>query len=79
MAVIPSIAIPDADLPDVLESLKAWSGEAIAFAGGQTAYDALPDRAKVRLCIIGIIRSRTRNVRRERAERAISISDVGAT
>jgi hypothetical protein len=76
MAQIPIITIPDADLPDVVEALKTWQGDAVALAGGQVAYDALPDRQKVRALLMAVIKTRTRNVRRERAERAIAVTDV---
>ena len=79
MAQIPAITIPDADLADVLVGLDGWKAEAISRVGGQSAYDALTDRQKVRQHLIAIVRTRTRNVRRERAERLVSFADVDAT
>jgi hypothetical protein len=79
MAVVPAITIPDADLADVVAALSIWEKDALPLVANQAAWDAMPDRAKVRLLLMAIIKTRTRNVRRERAERAISVNDVDAT
>ena len=76
MAVIPAINIPDADMSDVVASLGAWEADAVVLVGGQATYDALADRQKVRALLMAVIKTRTRNVRRERAERAIAVTDV---
>jgi hypothetical protein len=79
MAVIATINIPDADLEDVVAALSIWEKDALPLVANQQAWDAMPDRAKVRLLLMAVIRSRTRNVRRERAERAITFAEVEPT
>ena len=79
MAQIAAITIPDADLDDVLLSLDPWKADAVSRAGGQIAFDALQPRQKIRQLLIAVVRTRTRNIRRERAERAVSFADVDAT
>lgn len=79
MAQIAAITIPDEDLDDILLSLEPWRAEAVSRAGGEVAFAALTNRQKVRQLLIAIVRTRTRNIRRERAERAVSFADVDAT
>ena len=76
MATIPSIDIPNADASDALAAMeKVWLSDTIKRIG-QAAYDALTGPRKARELIITEIRVRTRNYRREQAERAILIPDV---
>ena len=71
MAIIPSITIPNADAADVLEALEqVWKSDAERIFGA-AAYDALPGPQKAQRCIMAMLRVRTRNLRREKAERAV--------
>ena len=75
MATIPAITIPDADLADVLEGVeRVWrkDAEKLLFAD----YETLNDRQKLRVCTMAFYRIHARNLRREKAEKAISVQDV---
>lgn len=78
MAVIPAITIPDADLPDVLTGVESvWKNDAIALAGTQGFdYTALADRQKLRVCTMAFYRIHARNLRREQAQQAVTVTDV---
>ena len=74
--LIPAITIPDADLADVLEGVeRVWrkDAEKLLFPAD---YDVLNDRQKLRVCTIAFYRGHARNLRRERAERSISVTEV---
>jgi len=77
MATIPAITIPDTDLLDVLAGVeRTWHKDAINLIGTEAAYDALADRQKLRACTMAFYRIHARNLRRELAERAISVPEV---
>jgi hypothetical protein len=82
MATIPSITVPNADAGDVLDALELrWKNDALKFffPADEAAYDALTSPQKARECLKASMLVYTRNFRRDRAERAISVTDVDVT
>ena len=71
MAVIPTITIQNTDVSDALEAVEqVWKNDAERIFGADV-YGALGPVQKLQRCIIAMLRVRTRNVRREKAERAV--------
>lgn len=75
MATIPSINVPNPDAADALEALeRVWLPDTERRMG-KAAYEALTGPQKARALLITEIRVRVRNLRRERAERAVTASE----
>lgn len=80
MATIQAITVSNADAADLLEAIeRRWKPDAVRILGSEAAYDALSGVQKARACIIAELRVSVRNLRRERAEKAIVSTEADVT
>lgn len=77
MPTIPSIDVPAQDAADVLRFLESrYKRDAMRWFEN---YESFTGVQKARACIMAALRVGVRNMRREDAERAISVTDVELT
>lgn len=66
-----AIQVPDSDVSEVLSAIEeVWLNDARAL---DHEYDSLDDADKLAACLVALTQIRTKNRRREAAERALSV------